>query len=171
MATLAAANWIPQKLFTARARLIVGAAPPAMTARFVCAPAKRTERHPRLGELRRVDNANPDRKSHKPRRPNRRALVPVGLTRNSEISSHGSLRTAEVFAVHNGEITFSARVLCAFNAATRLRLEAIPPHHHPVAIVLDFVDPLPESGFAASTSMTTPVMVLISRVRLASSTA
>ena len=59
---------------------------------FVRAPAKRTERHPRLGELHRVHNANPDRKSHKPRRPNRRALMPVDLSRHSEISSHGSLR-------------------------------------------------------------------------------
>ena len=28
-----------------------------------------------------------------------------------------------------------------FNAAAGLRLEAIPPHHQPVAIMLDFVDP------------------------------
>jgi len=50
--------------------------------------------------------AKPDRKSHKPRRPNRRALMPVGLSRHSEISSHGFLCSfRSFFAVHNGGIT------------------------------------------------------------------
>ena len=50
-----------------------------------------------VGELRRVDNAKPDRKSHKPRRPNRRALMPVDLSRNSEISSHGFSPQLQIF--------------------------------------------------------------------------
>jgi hypothetical protein len=41
-----------------------------------------------VGELRRVDNAKLDRKNHKPCWPNRRALMPVDLSRQSEISSH-----------------------------------------------------------------------------------
>ena len=52
--------------------------------------------HPRLG-LRRVDNAKPDRKSHKPRRPKRRGLMPVGLSRHSEISSHGFSPQLRIF--------------------------------------------------------------------------
>jgi len=62
--------------------------------------------------------SKPDRKSHKPRRPDRRALMPVGLSRHTEISSHGfSPQTSDFFAVHNGEITFSASVPVQFNAA------------------------------------------------------
>ena len=50
---------------------------------------ERARRLPAVGELPRVDNAKLDRKGHKPRRPNRRALMPVNLPRHSEISSHG----------------------------------------------------------------------------------
>src|SRR5258706_3807457 len=50
-----------------------------------------------VGELRRVDNAKPDRKSHKPRRPNRRALMLVDLSWNSEISSHGFSPQLQIF--------------------------------------------------------------------------
>ena len=50
---------------------------------------ERARRLPAVGELPRVDNAKLDHKGHKPRRPNRRALMPVNLPRHSEISSHG----------------------------------------------------------------------------------
>ena len=52
--------------------------------------------HPRPG-LRRVDNAKPDRKGHKPRRPKRRGLMPVDLSRHSEISSHGFSPQLQIF--------------------------------------------------------------------------
>jgi hypothetical protein len=50
-----------------------------------------------VGELRRVDNAKLDRKRHKPRRPNRRALMPVDLLRHSKISSHGFSPQLQIF--------------------------------------------------------------------------
>jgi len=44
--------------------------------------------------------------------------MPVGLSRHAEISSHGfPPQTSDFFAVHNGEITFSASVPVQFNAA------------------------------------------------------
>ena len=84
---------------------------------------------PRLGELRRVDNANPDRKSHKPSRPNRRALVPVGLSWHSEISSHGYLRTAGVLRSIMVKLRSPAVFRVQFIVAAGLRLETFPAHH------------------------------------------
>jgi hypothetical protein len=55
------------------------------------APRRRTA-SPAVGETSPRCYAELDRKSHKPRRPNRCALTPVGRSRHSEISSHGSLR-------------------------------------------------------------------------------
>jgi hypothetical protein len=52
---------------------------------------------PAVGELRRVDNAKLDRKRHKPRRPNRCALMPVDLLRHSEISSHRFSPQLQIF--------------------------------------------------------------------------
>jgi hypothetical protein len=55
------------------------------------APRRRTA-SPVVGETSPRCYADPDRKSHKPRRPNRCGVTPVHRSRHSEISSHGSLR-------------------------------------------------------------------------------
>jgi len=88
--------------------------PPVTSTRNMSRERARAARSasPAVAELRRVDNAKPDRKSHKPCRPNRRALMPVDLSRHSEISSHVSLRNFRFFAVLRGEIAFSAWFPC-----------------------------------------------------------
>ena len=64
--------------------------------------------HPLLG-LGGVDNAKPDRKGHKPRRPKWRGLMLVDLSRHSEISSHGFSPQLRIFLPYSGEITSRPR--------------------------------------------------------------
>ncbi len=74
-------------------------------------------------ELRRVDNAKPDRKSHKPCRPNRRcarAGRSVEELRNFEPWFLSA--TSDFFAAHSGEIAFPASFPVQFNAAPGRRL-------------------------------------------------
>jgi hypothetical protein len=82
------------------------ASPPTRGGCFVSVLGEARRASPAVGAG--VDNAELDRKGHKPRRPNRHALTPIDPPSHSEFRSIASVRSSRFLAVHSGKIAFLA---------------------------------------------------------------
>jgi len=98
----------------------------------VSAPAKAVRASPAQGEPRWVDNAKLDRKSYKPRRPNRRPLTTANLSRHSEISSHGFSPQLRIF-LRLILVKLRFRLRCPSNLIGHRRKSAAPSESQTVS--------------------------------------